>query len=496
MIHTPSPRIRPAGPRRATPPLPGGRGPAVASKAASDSGFGLIEVLISSLLVAVIAIGTFTGFDVTNRVTANQRARAQADSIAQQWEERLRGVQTSDIAALQKSFCVNDQGVEVYPSLPCPGSVAGYTGTIFAVTTTGKFVSDASGAGSCSKESGSADYIQTTTQVTWPSIGTGKPVSETSVVTPPVSGQLLVQDYNGPNPIPGVSVTATGPEPATTSKLLATGPNGCALFTTLEPGKYAISVNQLGYVEKDGNQAYSTTRNLVAGSSSNVSLAYDRAGDIKTTFVNATTGVAVPGETFMANNLLMTLPRGFGKPNTAALEVASPPSSLFPFYYQAETPSYTLYAGGCASNDPASWEVPTADKAVTMDPGGHVGPVKLEMPPVAALLTTNGVTKITTGIGYINELVTGLPAKVVTPVVSPQSGPYCGPLAKRNIAATAAGALPYKALPFGRYELCVWAKVPTTRKYVQIFENKTKAGVNLGTINFNTSPGTSPGECP
>ena len=34
----------------------------------------LIEVLISSLLVALIAVATFNGFDVTQKVTADERA--------------------------------------------------------------------------------------------------------------------------------------------------------------------------------------------------------------------------------------------------------------------------------------------------------------------------------------------------------------------------------------------------------------------------------------
>ncbi len=505
MIPTPSLRIRAHGPHGATHLLTEGRGPSAPADAdgqhgfgLGEHGFGLIEVLISCLLVATIAIGTFTGFDVTNKVTADQRARAQADTIAQQWEERLRGVQTSDIAALQKSFCVNDEGVEVASTVPCPASVTGYTGTIFTVETTGKFVSDTSGAGSCSKESGSADYIQTTTQVTWPGIGSGKPVSETSIVTPPVSGQLLVQDYNGPTPVPGVNVTAVGPEPATTSKTLATGPSGCALFTTLEAGTYAVGVNQVGYVEKDGKQSYSTTRNLVAGSSSNVSIAYDRAGQIKAGFVNAATGAAVKGETFMAINPLMTVPRGFGTANAPVTEVASP-TSLFPFYYQTTEPathSYTVYAGGCVSNDPSAWEVPSADKSVDMAPGGIVGLVKLEEPPVSVLVTKEGsaATKIENASGSINEVVTGLPPKIVTPVVSPTSGPTCGAAAQRTFTSTPGGALPVAltALPFGKYELCVAANLNAVApakwyRYKKVFENKVKAGTALGTVKMSAA---------
>ena len=51
----------------------------------------LIEVLISALLVALIAIGTLTGLTDANKVAGNERVHAQATTIAQQAEEQLRG---------------------------------------------------------------------------------------------------------------------------------------------------------------------------------------------------------------------------------------------------------------------------------------------------------------------------------------------------------------------------------------------------------------------
>jgi Tfp pilus assembly protein PilV len=497
-------RIGPPGQRQAQPPLPSGREARPSDEVwrserlAAESGFGLIEVLISSLLVALIAIGTFTGFDVSNRATADQRARAQADAVAQQWEERMRGIQTSDIASLQKTFCVNDQGVEVASTAPCPASVVGYTGTIFTVETTGKFVSEASGNASCSQTSSSADFVQTTTKVTWPSIGNGQPVSETSVVTPPISSQLLVQDYNSITPIPNVTVAAVGPEPATTSKSLATGANGCALFTTLTPGNYAVNVNQSGYVEKDGNQSYTANTTLVAGSSSPVSLQYDRAGAIKAKFLNSATGAAVKGDLFLATNVAMTEPRGFGTANTMVTEVVSP-LTLFPFASTESTPSYVVYAGGCTSNNPTSWgAASTVDRPANLSPGSTVAPTgALELPPVKMILTKNGSTALATGSGSITELTTGLPPAIVTPLTSPGSGPACG--VKRTFTATTAtGELPttLQTLPFGKYELCVTANLGTSTanwyRYKTTFENKSAAGTTLPTINISTAEHNAP----
>ena len=52
----------------------------IACRAASEHGFAIIEVLISSVLLALIVIGTFTAFDSSNRFTANEQDRSQASS--------------------------------------------------------------------------------------------------------------------------------------------------------------------------------------------------------------------------------------------------------------------------------------------------------------------------------------------------------------------------------------------------------------------------------
>lgn len=458
----------------------------------SEGGFMLIEVIISAMLIGLIVVATFTGFDVANRTTADERSHAQADAIAQQWEERMRGEQVSDIAALNKTFCVNDQGVEVAASAPCPASVVGSTGTIFTVATTGKFISNTSGASSCSKESTSADYIQTTTTVKWPALGSRLPVSESSIVTPPVSGQLVVQDYNGPNPVSGVEVTATGPAPAATSRTLTTGAEGCALFTTLPAGNYTVSVNQAGYVEKDGQQSYSASTTLTAGASSIVSIAYDRAGLIGTLFATiAAKEEKVTGDTFMAYNTTMSQPRGFGETGEYTASPATPLASkktIFPFYYQEAPPpatySYTLYAGSCTSNDPAGWGEPESDKTVDVAPGAESAAATLDLPSLKLALTNAAKEAVTTGAGAITELEEGLPAKIVTPV----TGPGCK--AKRTFPATPKGALPHPAMPFGRYELCVVANLgtkaaPKEYQYTHIVNNDKKVGAELN-VNLST----------
>ncbi|HME01779.1 MAG TPA: hypothetical protein VKG38_01955, partial [Solirubrobacteraceae bacterium] len=90
--------------RSATAPVTRTTTPARRSRAAtyagSQGGFMLLEVLISALLVGLIAVGTFAGFDSAGRARADERAHAQATQLAEQDEERLRGLTTTQLAQL------------------------------------------------------------------------------------------------------------------------------------------------------------------------------------------------------------------------------------------------------------------------------------------------------------------------------------------------------------------------------------------------------------
>ncbi len=47
-------------------------------------------MLVSALLVGLIVVGTFSGLNSTNRATSLDRARSQADALAEHDEEQLR----------------------------------------------------------------------------------------------------------------------------------------------------------------------------------------------------------------------------------------------------------------------------------------------------------------------------------------------------------------------------------------------------------------------
>ena len=72
----------------------------------------LLEVVISALLVALIAVGTFAGLEGAGRASADERTHAEATKLAQLDEERLRGLTTTQLAELAQ------KGSEVVSPLP------------------------------------------------------------------------------------------------------------------------------------------------------------------------------------------------------------------------------------------------------------------------------------------------------------------------------------------------------------------------------------------
>ncbi len=67
----------------------------------AQEGFLLVEVIVSALLVALIVVATFNGFDVVNRAQAEDRAHDQAVILAAESQEQLRTDPVSTLQALE-----------------------------------------------------------------------------------------------------------------------------------------------------------------------------------------------------------------------------------------------------------------------------------------------------------------------------------------------------------------------------------------------------------
>jgi Tfp pilus assembly protein PilV len=433
----------------------------------AETGFALLEVLISAVIVALIVIATFTGFDAANRATASERQHNQADELAQQDEERLRGMQIDQIASLK----------ETRPPIKL-------NGTEYTVTSEGEFINDGSGTSSCTKEAQTASYVRTISKVTWPALGTRPPVVETGLIAPPAGGELLVQVFdNLGNPVSGMYVTATGPAPGTGVVHATTGANGCVIFGSLIEGEYKVNATQTGFVDRDGNKEVPESQRVVtvtAGATAKKSLEFAQGGALAVNFVTHKPGgesEPAEGDAVIADNsgLSAAVPfRTFGAEGTYATTVTSP-YTLFPFGRPSppaehnEGP-YKVYAGLCEADEPAANGGPAAAEIVVVGGEARAVTVLLAKINIKVWSGTNGSSPGSTiaATGTLTDTgCTGAPA----------SAP------PRTITVNGAGELTRPAMPFGSYSLCVTASIAgTARKSKLTIANNAVNGTSTQTI--------------
>lgn len=420
-------------------------------RSASERGDTLIEVLVSTLLIALIVIGTFTGLDSTNRTSALQRSRTQADALAQQAEDQLRTESITKLGEL----------VGRTETIPVTQN-----GTEYTITNTAEYIEDSSATSSCSSSATKAEYIRTVSKVTWPSLGPGKPVIESGIISPPPDAALIVQMTESGTALPNATVTATGPLPEATTHSLESSSNGCAILA-LSPGEYDLNASKSGYVDVNGyastfaDPSGSVTHSLylTAETTGKVGFNLGRAGGLNVSFTGST---PAEGDQFVAFNSGMTTPKTFGSAETYASSISSS-NTLFPF-----TTEYTVYPGSCEADLPPT-SVIEAHKAnfhATVPPGG-----------------TSSITTIAPPINIkVLENKKGEPEKPLQNALVRLQDNGC-PGSVHESKTTSSGALPRPGMPFGNYSLCTTATIATKpRKYATTVTNASASGTSLLTI--------------
>jgi prepilin-type N-terminal cleavage/methylation domain-containing protein len=322
----------------------------------SEAGFTLIEVLISATIVALIAGAVATGLIANAYVSADQRRHSQADQLAQQDQERLKGLSSKQLFGLNQNWSVT------------------LGGTTYNGTSQATFLSS-SAASSCSPAgNGAASYYNVISTVTW-AANRRAPIKEESIITPPAGGALLTQVKDQLlNPVQGVTVSASGPdfESATTDSL------GCTIFGGLPTGTYTVSLGlPAGWVDQDGDPTPTKQADVTGTGTSTPQggnpLHAALAGTINANFTTvANTGtVANPvygtitgqrahslswwgsGATFSMSKYQTALPTSA----PAALIPASGTLQLFPFALTAPTyytNNYQVWSGKCRQMQPPS----------------------------------------------------------------------------------------------------------------------------------------------
>ncbi|HEY1451390.1 MAG TPA: type II secretion system protein [Solirubrobacteraceae bacterium] len=444
----------------------------LASEGSSESGITLIEVVISAMLVAIIAIATLTGFDTAGRATADERQHNQATLLAAQDEERLRGMNVTELGRL---------GTVTRPAVV-------ENGTSYTIQSKAQFISAAKEEEACATSGGNADYIRTTSKVTWPALGTREAVSQSSIVPVPTSTSLLVNVRNQANEgVEGATVKVTG---KTTNETVeqATPISGCVIFGALADSKVEITATKAGWINEAGEEAPPATEATLSKTALvTASFTIAQPGSILAEFESA--GTPVQGDTFYAAHTSFEGATVGGTAGTYASTARL--EGLYPFATPGTPPGespYTAYTGECSTennaelvaspNNVVGGKKEVTDRPVQVNPGATTT-VKVEAPPV----------KVELYEGSLPTSKGSLDSKAEAKVTN------CG--VSRVMKTTSTGALEHPNQPYSKkLKLCLTQLVGTQRyKYSTEVANTARAGVVVPTIYMTATANKSSSGC-
>jgi type II secretory pathway pseudopilin PulG len=342
----------------------------------ADSGMTLIEVLVSALLVALIAIGTFTGLTVATKFSGNERAHAQAASIAQQNEERLRGEYIEKIAnsfhltetVSEGGLCVEQASARTWryiskaalsASATCEKSAlaeasagASYTGTVFTVTSMGESANPTSGASACEVESASAEVVKTTSSVTW-TANKGKEVTQSSLVKLPSNYAVLVKVKNrNKEPVAGATVSVKTAAGALLAPQQTTPASGCVVVGNLKQTAVDVDVEKEHWVDPNGKSPPPAQEKTLSKTSlTTAEFTIEASGTILAEFES--NGKAVSSFTFEALHPEgMTHPEDLVGPEGITGDATVAPKAELQRVFPFEKSPYKVFAGACEKNNP------------------------------------------------------------------------------------------------------------------------------------------------
>ena len=331
-----------------------------------ETGSTLIEILVAAILVALIAAAVAQALISNSRQSGAQHVRSVSDELAQQDQERLKGMSAQQLNGLDQTRTIT------------------LDGTTYTVESTAAFLNSSGGTSCGSSGSGAAAYYRIVSTVTnWAAGGTsGRPaVVEESIITPPAGGTLLTQvvDQTG-TALSGVSVSASGPDVVSGT----TDANGCVTFAGLTSGSYTVNITNPGYVDTTGDTSPITRSATVTSTGTSTPSGNPiKIGQAASFTANFTTGLS--GATAEADSLGWF---GAGSSDTMSsalfsTALSSPATSatgsgLFPFAFTGPSynGNYQIWPGRCVQQRP-----PTGSDMFNISPGSSQT-ISVQEPPL------------------------------------------------------------------------------------------------------------------
>jgi type II secretory pathway pseudopilin PulG len=434
---------------------------------ASEAGFALIEVMVSAVLVVALATATLSIIEKSGQASSTNRQRGVAVGLAQADQDKMR--------LLSLTQLTNRHVTE-------PAKRIG--GTDYVVQSDASWLRDSGGKVTCAANTTRAEYVKTTTKVTW--TGHPAPVVMESYISPGVAGlakgALTVKlKADAGVPTTGIAVTAQG-------QTVYTDEGGCAVFANLTPGATTVSWDGTGpgnYVDRNGYQkAVDIAEDVTIGTAmtSQVERLFDHAGKVPVRFV---TDDATPAAVNWSSVSVMhsgiqdptTSVRSFVKTAPVATTEAD---QLFPF-----VAPYSLFSGSCPGNAPTTWYPAATMPTAVVPSAGSSTQVDVKVPVLMVYATTTGTTAGSAvqnaKISVAKQSTTKMAGCAgLTAAQAPTTYPSPVPAGQR------AGSVPGSAfvpLPYGQYQLCVEGTVGGVPKVArENFNNTPRATTTTGEL--------------
>jgi Tfp pilus assembly protein PilV len=328
----------------------------------ADDGFGLIEVMVSAVVVIVLALATLSLLDRSNQVAATSRDRAVAANLAHGALNTMRSLKFSTLSNYAPPAATQQVG-----------------GVNYTITSKAEWTTDNNAPLNCGSTGAASPYLRITSTVTWPNMGNVPPITASSLVSPRASdvedgaGSLVVVVKNAASVgVPGVAVTAGGQSATTDAQ-------GCVIFHFLAAGAVDVSWFKSGYVAPDGNTTGTMKGvSITNGKISTITPSYDVPAKINTQFAEDLGG-STPATSWYASTIstggtfLATLPTLAGA-DAATLYNSGRVSGFQHANVYPVTAGYGAYAGTCSGNDPTAyvsdWATQRPAASVKPAPGG------------------------------------------------------------------------------------------------------------------------------
>jgi Tfp pilus assembly protein PilV len=415
-----------------------------------EAGFGLIEVLVSALLVVLISLAVYAGLDAASATSGTNKHRGLAAAIAQQDQDRMRAMAVGELS--------NHRLTQTLP----------VNGVLYTVVSKADWTTDSSGTASCTGTDARANYLRISTNVSWNGMRV-KPINIESIVAPPngsfgpTEGSLAVQvnDRNGVG-VPGVTATLSGARDYSD----VTNASGCVLWGYLPVGSYTVTISRAGYIDPLGVATPSKPVTVVGQATTTLAFDYDAAATIVASFDtwNGTAWVPVTGGGAYFSSVSTTSSRTVHGTGTRVPSISATP--LWP-----AASGYGVYAGDCAGSDPLAYGLPAT--TATVNPGA-VTNVAVHEPPINLKVTSNGA-------GVVN-----------TSVRLTATGSGCGAVLSTTTDST--GFIADRPQPIGTYTACnQFDEAGQTKRVSTSVSNTTLTGTPTLTLERNNAVlGTCP----